>query len=210
MSIKLLRLDKSYVNNVGDLLAASFIENPLMLYFFPDELIRKKVLPKIYRSVVEITMTFGTVYATSENLEGVIGVMDNNKKASNLNIIRVFLKAVLINLPSLRYISLIDFIKKSKNISMDNYPKSIGKCFYIEMVAVDKRYRGQKYMSKLIRAVLQEAENNNLNCILQTETEENTMRYEHLGFKLYNKVESIPGMLNHYILIYKPSKYKSY
>lgn len=42
MSIKLLKLDRRYVNDVGDLLADSFIDNPLMLYFFPDESIRKK------------------------------------------------------------------------------------------------------------------------------------------------------------------------
>ncbi|MGL5753886.1 MAG: GNAT family N-acetyltransferase [Paraclostridium sp.] len=204
MSIKLLKLDKRYVNDVGDLLADSFIDNPLMLYFFPDESIRKKILPNMYRSVANITMTIGTVYATSENLEGVIGVIDNRKRLFNLNMMRAIVKSLFINLPALKYISLIDIIKKSKNISMDNYPNNIDKCFYIEMVAVDRRYRGQKYMSKLIRSVLQEAKNTNLHCILQTETEENVMKYEHLGFKLYNKIESIPEELYHYVLIYNP------
>lgn len=204
MSIKLLKLDKSYVNRVGNLLADSFMDNPLMIYFFPDESIREKILPKIYGSVADITMTFGTVYATSENLEGVIGVIDNNKRVIKLNIIGAIIKAIFINLPSLKYISIVDIIKKSKNIYMNNYPKNISRCFYIEMVAVDRRYRGQKYMSKLIRAVLEEAKNNKLHCVLQTETEENVMKYEHLGFKLYNKIESIPGKLYHYILIYNP------
>lgn len=69
MSIKLLKLDRRYVNDVGDLLADSFIDNPLMLYFFPDEYIRKKILPKLYRSIADITMTMGTVYATSKTLK---------------------------------------------------------------------------------------------------------------------------------------------
>lgn len=204
MSIKLLKLDRRYVNDVGDLLADSFIDNPLMLYFFPDESIRKKILPKMYRSVADITMTMGTVYATSKNLEGVIGVVDNRKRVFSLNMLRAIVKSLFINLPALKYISLIDIIKKSKNISMNNYPNNIDTCLYIEMVAVDKRYRGQKYMSKLIRSVLHEAKNNNLHCILQTETEENVMRYEHLGFKLYNKIESVPEELYHYVLIYSP------
>lgn len=204
MSIKLLKLDKSYVNRVGNLLADSFMDNPLMVYFFPDELIRAKILPKIYRSVADITMTLGNVYTTSENLEGVIGVMDNKKRVINLNIIGVIIKALFINLPSLKYISVIDIIKKSKNISMNNYPDNIDKCLYIEMVAVDRRYRGQKYMSKLIRSVLENARNDKSYCILQTETEENVMKYEHLGFKLYNKIESVPGKLYHYVLIYNP------
>ncbi|MCR1877189.1 GNAT family N-acetyltransferase [Paraclostridium bifermentans] len=204
MSIKLLKLDRRYVNDVGDLLADSFIDNPLMLYFFPDEYIRKKILPKLYRSIADITMTMGTVYATSKNLEGVIGVVDNRKRVFSLNMLRAIVKSLFINLPSLKYISLIDIIKKSKNISMNNYPNNIDTCLYIEMVAVDKRYRGQKHMSKLIRSVLNEAKNNNLHCILQTETEENVMRYEHLGFKLYNKIESVPEELYHYVLIYSP------
>lgn len=204
MSIKLLKLDRRYVNDVGDLLADSFIDNPLMLYFFPDESIRKKILPKMYRSVADITMTMGTVYATSKNLEGVIGVVDNRKRVFSLNMLRAIVKSLFINLPSLKYISLIDIIKKSKNISMNNYPNNIDTCLYIEMVAVDKRYRGQKYMSKLIRSVLHEAKNNNLHCILQTETKENVMKYEHLGFKLYNKIESVPEELYHYVLIYSP------
>lgn len=204
MSIKLLKLDRRYVNDVGDLLADSFIDNPLMLYFFPDESIRKKILPKMYRSVADITMTMGTVYATSKNLEGVIGVVDNRKRVFSLNMLRAIVKSLFINLPALKYISLIDIIKKSKNISMNNYPNNIDTCLYIEMVAVDKRYRGQKHMSKLIRSVLHEAKNNNLHCILQTETEENVMRYEHLGFKLYNKIESVPEELYHYVLIYSP------
>lgn len=204
MSIKLLKLDRRYVNDVGDLLADSFIDNPLMLYFFPDESIRKKILPKMYRSVADITMTMGTVYATSKNLEGVIGVVDNRKRVFSLNMLRAIVKSLFINLPSLKYISLIDIIKKSKNISMNNYPNNIDTCLYIEMVAVDKRYRGQKHMSKLIRSVLHEAKNNNLHCILQTETKENVMKYEHLGFKLYNKIESVPEELYHYVLIYSP------
>lgn len=204
MSIKLLKLDRRYVNDVGDLLADSFIDNPLMLYFFPDESIRKKILPKMYRSVADITMTMGTVYATSKNLEGVIGVVDNRKRVFSLNMLRAIVKSLFINLLALKYISLIDIIKKSKNISMNNYPNNIDTCLYIEMVAVDKRYRGQKHMSKLIRSVLHEAKNNNLHCILQTETEENVMRYEHLGFKLYNKIESVPEELYHYVLIYSP------
>lgn len=61
-------------------------------------------------------------------------------------------------------------------------------------------------MSKLIKAVLKEAKSNNLHCILQTETKENVMKYEHLGFKLYNKIESIPGNLYHYVLSYNPSE----
>lgn len=204
MSIKLLKLDRRYVNDVGDLLADSFIDNPLMLYFFPDESIRKKILPKLYRSIADITMTIGTVYATSKNLEGVIGVVDNRKRVFSLNMLRAIVKSLFINLPALKYISLIDIIKKSKNISMNNYPNNIDTCLYIEMVAVDKRYRGQKHMSKLIRSVLHEAKNNNLHCILQTETEENVIRYEHLGFKLYNKIESVPEELYHYVLIYSP------
>lgn len=204
MSIKLLKLDSRYVNDVGDLLADSFIDNPLILYFFPDESIRKKILPKLYRSIVDITMTIGTVYTTSKNLEGVIGVVDNRKRVFSLNMLRAIVKSLFINLPALKYISLIDIIKKSKNISMNNYPNNIDKCLYIEMVAVDKRYRGQKHISKLIRSVLHEAKNNNLHCILQTETEENVMKYEHLGFKLYNKIESIPEELYHYVLIYSP------
>lgn len=204
MSIKLLKLDRRYVNDVGDLLADSFIDNPLMLYFFPDESIRKKILPKLYRSIADITMTIGTVYATSKNLEGVIGVVDNRKRVFSLNMLRAIVKSLFINLPALKYISLIDIIKKSKNISMNNYPNNIDTCLYIEMVAVDKRYRGQKYMSKLIRSVLHEAKNNNLHCILQTETKENVMKYEHLGFKLYNKIESVPEELYHYVLIYSP------
>lgn len=204
MSIKLLKLDKSHVNNVGDLLADAFFYNPLMIYFFPDKLIRKNILPKIYRSVADITMTLGTVYATSENLEGVIGVMDNNKRVINLNIIITITKAIFTNLPSLRYISLIDFIKKSKNISMDNFPDNIGRCINIEMVAVDRKYRGQKYMSKLIRAVLDYANNNKLTCILQTEPQDNVMKYEHFGFKLHRTIESIPGEVYHNVLIYNP------
>lgn len=149
-------------------------------------------------------MTIGTVYATSKNLEGVIGVVDNRKRVFSLNMLRAIVKSLFINLPALKYISLIDIIKKSKNISMNNYPNNIDTCLYIEMVAVDKRYRGQKHMSKLIRSVLHEAKNNNLHCILQTETEENVIRYEHLGFKLYNKIESVPEELYHYVLIYSP------
>lgn len=204
MGIKLLKLDKSYVNRVGNLLSDSFMDNPLMLYLFPDESIRKKILPKIYRSVADITMTLGTVYAISENLEGVIGVVDNNKKVVRFNMVGAILKALFINLSALKYISVIDIIKKSKNISMDNYPNHKGRCFYIEMVAVDKSCRGQKHMSKLIRAVLHEAKNTNSYCILQTETKENAMKYEHLGFKLYKKIESIPEQLYHYVLVYNP------
>lgn len=203
----LIKLNKSHIDKVSLLLADSFFDNPLMTYFFEDEHIRKKVLPKIFRVVANSMMIIGDVYATSENLEGVIGLRRPNKTKANFMLYSAIIKNIYLALPSLRYILSKSTILKIKNMNINGYPNDYKNYFTIEMVAVDKNYRGQKLMSKMIRFCLNEVNKSNGICLLQTETEVNCSKYQHLGFSLLNKSETVVNKVYSYILIYN-SKYR--
>lgn len=201
MEFELVKLNKEHRDCVSNLLADAFMDNPLMVYFFPKQSERTKRLPEIYKVVVDIMMVVGTVYTTSYNIEGVIGVIDN-KKIKHRTIIKI-LGVLLKNIMILRYIFTNDIIKKFGSIPKSKEYKDKEKIFYIEMVAVDKKYRGKKYMSKLIRAVTKEAKCKNYDCVLETETLENVAKYKNLGFELYDKVEVKQGKVSKYKMVYK-------
>ena len=203
----MIKLNKNHIQKVSLLLSDAFDDNPLMIYFFEEEHIRKKVLPKIFTIVANSMMIIGDVYATSENIEGVIGLRRPNKTKSNFTLYPQLIKNISLGLTTLPYILSKNTILKIKNMNIYGYPKEYKNCFTIEMVAVDKNHRGRKFMSKMVRFCLDEVNKNNGICLLQTETEINCKKYEHLGFSLLNKSETVSNRVYSYTLIYD-SKYK--
>ncbi|MGL4847629.1 MAG: GNAT family N-acetyltransferase [Clostridium sp.] len=201
MKNELVKLNMNNIQKVSELLAEAFMENPLMIYFFQEKVLREKILLKIYRIVVEVMMTIGTVYATSHNIEGVIGVIDSRKinYKSKIKLLKILFK----NFKLIKYIFTNDIIRKFRKLPKVKEYRDQEKVFYIEMVAVDKRYRKKGYMSKLIRAVTSEADYRGYDCVLETETLGNVAKYKHLGFKVYDKAECSKGMVCKYKMVYK-------
>lgn len=173
----LTRLQKHHYQGASKLLAESFIDNPLFIYLFPNEKERERILLNIYRGVVEIVDAISDVYITSEKIEGIFAVRRTGKQRFSLPLYRAILKTILRSIVLIKDVPLLLIIKKAKKLSIVSQRMA----FYehqkphlvLDMVAVDKKYRGQKFMSQMIRAALDEADKRRTFCVLETETIEN-------------------------------------
>ncbi|MEK3806774.1 GNAT family N-acetyltransferase [Bacillus sp. FSL H8-0547] len=205
---ELIVFQKKHRDKAAMMLSESFHSNPLFIYLFPDEKKRRKILKNVYKGTVEIVAAVSDVYVTSDKVEGIFAVRRTDKAASYFVLCGAIIKTVLRSLLLIRDVPLIPFIRKAQKLSSVTAKMAIYKKqkphLVIDMVAVDPACRGQKFMSRMIRAALKEADSKKTFCVLETETLENVRIYEHFGFQLSQKIEVIEGQLTVYVLIYDP------
>jgi hypothetical protein len=67
----LVQLNKSHIKPAVEVLVKAFQNYPLLQYYFPDELERRKIAPSFLSFAVFNGVQYGETYATSRNLEGV-------------------------------------------------------------------------------------------------------------------------------------------
>ena len=204
-----IKLNSNHITAATNMVAESFMDNPLLTYVFPDLKVRKKVLPLVYQIIIELVSALGEVYVTSKNIEGIFLVRRVGKNKLKLSHYKAILMAGIKFTRLIKHIPFVNTIKRAlkiRNLSsaMNYYSKIYSKYIVLEMIAVDKKYREQKYMSKMMRALIEEVDRNGTFCLLETETETNTQIYQHFGFKLLKKVDIIEGQLSFYILAYDP------
>ncbi|MGD6793980.1 GNAT family N-acetyltransferase [Metabacillus indicus] len=199
---------KRHREKAAAMLAESFHTNPLFVYLFPDEKKRRKVLGNVYKGTVEIVSSVSDVYVTSDKVEGIFAVRRTDKASYSPALYKAIIKTGIRSILLIRDVPLIPFFKKAKKLSVVSQKMAIYKKqkphLVIDMVAVDPACRGQKFMSRMIRAALKEADSKKTYCVLETETLENVRIYEHFGFQLSQKIEVIEGQLTVYVLIYDP------
>ncbi|MGG4489425.1 GNAT family N-acetyltransferase [Metabacillus idriensis] len=205
---ELTRLQKKHRLKAAEMLADSFFDNPLFIYLFPQEGKRKRILQNVYRSTVEIVDAISDTYVTSDRVEGIFAVRRTGYQSFSPALYIAILKTIFRSLLLVKDVQMVSFIKKARRLSviskrMTFYEKQKPH-LVLDMVAVDKKYRGQKYMSQMIRAALKEADIRRTFCVLETETTRNVRIYEHFGFQLSQSVEVIKGQLTVYILVYDP------
>lgn len=203
MYTSFLKLGQEHVSLAADVLSDSFMDNPMMIYLFPQIKIRKKILPIAFKSVVMRVVNKGEIYATSDKMEGILWI--ERKGHATPNLVKSLIKATRYVYPQILPILLRKVTKIRKiGFSMGKYYQKPQNFVRISIIAVDKEHRGKKFMSQMVRAVFNEVDNTDLYCLVETETELNVEIYRHLGFKLVEKIEEITGRLHFYILIYDP------
>ena len=68
----LIRLNKSNAKPAVEVLVRAFQNYPLLQYYFPEEVEREKISYYYLSLAVFTGISYGEVYATSPNLEGVV------------------------------------------------------------------------------------------------------------------------------------------
>ena len=86
----LQRLKYSQIKPATEMVTRAFLDNPGIVFYFPDENERKSKLPYIFRYIIRRGFLYGEVYATSPNLEGIAIWLysENIHMTSGLSILR--------------------------------------------------------------------------------------------------------------------------
>ncbi|ANE45521.1 hypothetical protein SY83_03435 [Paenibacillus swuensis] len=204
-----LPMQKHHHRLAGDTLTEAFKDSPMFVHLFPEPVKRRKVLSMVFPIMIQMLHAVGTVYVSSDEVEGIICV----RKAGTIrarNSLPLLALKLLVRLPRVfLQVSPIQFHMKAKELkelssALDPYYKHHRNFLVLDAVAVHPRYQGQGKISPLIHSALQEARESGTFCVLQTETEFNASLYEHFGFKRVRTFPCINGAFNTYVLLYDP------
>lgn len=186
----LCRLTKAQVKPAAEVLSRAFQQYPLLRYYFPDELKRRKMASFFMSVPVYYGLRYGEVYATSAGLEGIaVWLSSENCPMAVWKILRSVPLSVLFGFGrcgggQMRHPgAYIDETHKR----LTPYPH-----WFLQSVGVDPRYKGQGYASRLLKPILSRIDREGLPCYLDTQDEYNVAIYKHLGFTVIEEAD-IPG-----------------
>jgi len=198
----LFKFDKTNIHLAGQVAARAYFDADDFSNSSKDPSKQMKYLTKLMNLTFQISVKFGNVYAPTKAIEGVAGWLPHDKiKISNWHYIRhgalsAFFRAGKEGRRNLlRYSSLVS----AKHRQHANFPH-----MYLFNIAIDPKYQGKGYASKLLKPMFAKLDENNLPCYLES-PERNLALYEHFGFEVVEHV-SLPEDNNDMWLMIRKNK----
>ena len=180
--MKLQKLKRNQINLAVNLLVRAYKDNEFFKYSIPDLETRLFLLRAIFKVRIKFGLLYGEVFTTSDNIEGVAQWIKSDKSDYTfLRIIRVGAISLRLKLGKKLFNKLLEM-----GTECDEVPKRIidGTFMSLLTVAIDPKYQGKGYASKLLKPMIVELDKKDIICALETPTEKNLSLYEHFGFKL--------------------------
>ncbi len=187
MIAELYRVQRKDIPRTGALLADAFRNDPMWAKIFQGAPPTDARVRAVFETPIAYCLTYGDVYAVSENLEGVAAWLPG--RFSRITVLRMLRSGALA--PGMRIGgTLARRIQRSmRRLEKDRLQNMRGRKYvylFIIGVAGDLQRRG--YGGRLLRALIEKCDRGNTHLYLETETEENVSMYEHFGFTAVKQV----------------------
>ena len=177
----LYKVSKKELKIVCRVLANAFSEDPLLIAMNMES----EEIETMYEFSIRTTLRYGNVYATSENLEGIIAfTSDKYANSTTWNIIRTGAIVPAIKLGK-KYGKFMR--EMGKIIEEDKKNLNIGPYLYLYIIGVSQESQGKGFGGKMLRAIIEKAENEGKSIFLETGIEKILPLYEHFGFEIIKK-----------------------
>jgi len=184
---ELFKIQKRDLKNAVDVLTDAFSKESMWKEVFTDEE-KNRILTEV---MVRFCLKYGSVYATSENFEGIMALAPHDKEMTTWTIIRS--GAFFLSM------KIADEAKKMEvlNSAVEEAKKSLnlGSHIHLLMMGVSQEFQGKGFGGKLLRALIEKAEAEKKSIYLETQKENNVKLYEKYGFSVKKKI-ILPEPLN--------------
>lgn len=181
----LYRLQKKDVLQAAGVLLAAFQHDPIWQVILRDATSTQKV--GAFETPLVYCLKYGQVYATSENLEGVVAWVPGE--------LAVMTPWRMVRSGAIRSALKLGWktAKKMEPIfaPLDVHRREImqGKPFiYVPIIGVAPALQGRGFGGQLLRALIKEAERTARSLYLETEIESNVRMYERFGFVVVREI----------------------
>jgi len=183
----LYKIQKKDLKNAVNVLTNAFSEDSMWKEVFTDE--DKNVI--LTEVMVRFCLKYGNVFATSDNLEGIMAIGPQDKDMTLWRIIRsgAFLLSMKIANESKKMKVLSNAVEEAKN------SLNLGPYIHLLIMGVSQEFQGKGFGGKLLRAIIEKSETERIPIYLETQKEENVGLYEKYGFSVKKKV-MLPEPLN--------------
>jgi len=184
---ELFKIQKRDLKNAVDVLTDAFSKESMWNEVFTDEE-KNRILTEV---MVRFCLKYGSVYATSENFEGIMALAPHDKEMTTWTIVRS--GAFFLSM------KIADEAKKMEvlNSAVEEAKKSLnlGSHIHLLMMGVSQEFQGKGFGGKLLRALIEKAEAEKKSIYLETQKENNVKLYEKYGFSVKKKI-ILPEPLN--------------
>ncbi len=192
---RLYRVKKEDFDRLDALLTECFSRDPLYTQLIPQTNTRKKLLPELFRCDLDELFESCEIYADSPDLNGIIVVSDETEP---YNPFKYYAITLYYTLKTGVYLvnedhslqTLWNFIKGKDYLnSVWTNEIATDRRMHIVYFAVRPAMRGKGIASKMMDAVLDYADQNELTMSLETHNPKNVGMYEHYGFHLFDVIQ---------------------
>ena len=183
----LYKIQKKDLKNAVNVLTNAFSEESMWKEVFNDE-DKNRVLTEV---MVRFCLKYGNVFSTSDNLEGVMAIAPHDKEMTVLRIIRsgAFFLSMKIASEAKKMKVLSNAIEEAKK------SLNLGPYIHLLIMGVSQEFQGKGFGGKLLRAIIEKAEEERKPIYLETQKEGNVNLYEKFGFSVKKKI-ILPEPLN--------------
>jgi len=199
----LLRLNKSHIKPAVKVLTGAFQNYPLLNYYYPDELTKKRIAHYFLSFAVFSGIRYGEIYATSHNFEGVaVWIPSDKYPVTFWRLLRSVPLSVIFGLGRCG-----GYKMRRLNEHIDAVHQRLApfKHWFLQTIGVEPRFQGKGYASKLLRPMFARIDEEGLPCYLETLDEHNAQLYEHLGFKVVDKATVPQTSLTYWAMLRWPA-----
>jgi len=202
-STQTARLTDAQLSEAGPVLARAFHDDPLMLYWLPDEEHRRKALPWFMGTATKYGHKHGEVETTPGQVEGnAVWLTPGKTHIPIMQMMAIGLYKAPYKLgPSgfMRFMKTLDFMEK---LHKEAVPEDH---WYLMILGVDPPRQGQGVGSALMQPVLARADAAHQPCYLETNKDINVTLYRKHGFEVVVE-DDIPGGGPHYWTMKRPAR----
>ncbi|MFX0178179.1 MAG: GNAT family N-acetyltransferase [Candidatus Hodarchaeota archaeon] len=184
--IDLIRLSEKHIKPASSVLSKAFQNDPIIRWQIPEAHKRLEKAHYIFEIKLRIGISFGEVYGTSENLEGI--AIWYSPMNVNISYWKYLIKGGF-KLPFKfgRKITKKMTITKAVDDSMRNIYMKVP-YWYFGLIGVDPKFQGQGFASKLIKPMLERIDKEKFPIYLETTLERNLPFFRYFNF---DKLEEI-------------------
>jgi ribosomal protein S18 acetylase RimI-like enzyme len=186
----IILLSRGSLTAATDVVVRAFFQDPMMVYIFPDENERAKLLRWLVRAPVKYSLKFGKAYATV-NLEGIsCWLKPGGTRPPFFRMLRAGMIALPFRIgkePWKRFHRVLEYTEKVHLQSMTE-PH-----WHLWLMAVDPAFQSKGIGRRLLQPVLKQADRDGRPCYLETLEEANIGFYKKEDFYVVDQGEVDPG-----------------
>lgn len=209
----IVKIDRQDIPKAASVLAQVFAkDDPLYAHILPDEKTRLRVLNIFFHRYIEMMYPYSDLLTTSDRHEAVALVFHSEREAGTLRSkIKYMTRVVLAIIKSSPICTIIGVRGFIRGISIlhsmsSSWLSMLGdrEYMHLDMLVVQEQFRGQGYVSKVIKPLLAECRTKNIVCTLETQTLSNLPIYEHYEYRTVKIIPLTNSSLEQYCMAYKP------